>query len=115
MRRIKFSETEMQTDHLTPAKCPYLVLINKKKITYLSVPPKHRIKLKEDKKLDKYLDLAKELKKAVEHKGDAYTNCTWALGIIPKNLEKKLDTRERIEKIETIALLKSTKILWSVL
>ena len=38
----------------------------------------HRIKLKECEKKDKYLDLARELKKTVEHEGDNYTNCDWS-------------------------------------
>ena len=35
------------------------------------------IKLKECKKKDKYLDLARELKKIMEHKSDDCTNCDW--------------------------------------
>ncbi len=34
-----------------------------------AVPADHRIKLKECKKKDKYLDLARELTKTVEHEG----------------------------------------------
>ena len=37
----------------------------------------HGVKLKENKKRDKYLDLARELKKSVEHESDDYTNCNW--------------------------------------
>ena len=37
----------------------------------------HRVKLKEREKKDKYQDLAKELKKTVEHESDIYTNCNW--------------------------------------
>ena len=33
----------------------------------------YRVKIKE--KRDKYLDFAKELKKAVKHEGDGDTNC----------------------------------------
>ncbi len=33
--------------------------------------------LKESEKKDKYLDLAWELKKTMEHKGDDYTNRDW--------------------------------------
>ena len=37
-----------------------------------------RIKLKESEKKDKYLDLARELKKTMEHKSDGHYNlCTW--------------------------------------
>ena len=37
----------------------------------------HRIRLKECGKKDKYLDLARELKKTMEHEGDNNTNCDW--------------------------------------
>ncbi len=42
-----------------------------------TVPADHRIKLKECEKRDKYLDLARGLKKNVEHEGDNYTNRDW--------------------------------------
>ena len=43
-----------------------------------SLPADHRIKLKECEKKDKYVDLARELKKkTMEHEGDNYTNCDW--------------------------------------
>ena len=58
---------EIQTDHLITARRPDLVLINKKKrtcqIVDFAVPADHRVKLKEIEKKDKYLDLARELKK----------------------------------------------------
>ena len=54
-------------DHLIPARRPDLIIINKKKrtckIVNFAVPADHRIKLKECEKKDKYLDLARELKK----------------------------------------------------
>ena len=59
----------IQTDHLIPARRPDLIIINKKKkkrtckIVDFAVPADHRIKLKEYEKKDKYLDLARELKK----------------------------------------------------
>ena len=57
------------------------MIINKKKkickIVDFAVPADHRIKLKECKKRDKYLDLARELKKTMEHEGDNYTNIDW--------------------------------------
>ena len=40
-----------------------------------AVPADHRKKLKEREKKDKYLDLARELKKTMEREGDNYTNC----------------------------------------
>ena len=68
----------IQTDHLILTRKPDLIIINKNKrtckIVDFAVPADHRIKLKECKKKDKYLDLARELKKTVEHAGDNYTN-----------------------------------------
>ena len=37
----------------------------------------HRIKLKESEKKNKYLDLAKELKKTMEQESDNYINNDW--------------------------------------
>ena len=48
------------------------------KIVNFAVPADHRGKLKESEKKDKYLDLARELKKAVEHESDSDTNCNWS-------------------------------------
>ena len=45
------------------------------KIVDFAVLADHRIKLRECEKRDKYLDLARELKKNMEHEGDNYTNC----------------------------------------
>ena len=42
-----------------------------------AVPADHRIKLKECEKKDKYLDLARELKKKMKHEGDNYTDRDW--------------------------------------
>ena len=72
---------DIHTDHLISARGPDLIIINKKtricKIVDFAVPADHRIKLKECEKRDKYLDLARELKKTIVHEGDVYTNCDW--------------------------------------
>ena len=47
------------------------------KIVDFAVLADHRIKLKKSEKKDKYLDLARELKKTMEHEGDNYTNLYW--------------------------------------
>ena len=69
----------VQTDHQISARRPDQIVINKKKrtckIVDFAVPADHKIKLKECEKKDKYLDLARELKKTMEHVGDNYTNC----------------------------------------
>ena len=43
-----------------------------------SVPADHRVKLKRNKKRDRYLDLTKELKKkTIEYESDGDINCDW--------------------------------------
>ena len=70
---------DIHSDHLISARRPDLIIINKKKrICKIAVRADHRIKLKECKNKDKYLDLARELKKAVEHESDDCTNCDWS-------------------------------------
>ena len=57
---------DIHTDHLISARRPDLIIINKKRncqIVDFAVSADHRIKLKECEKKDKYLDLARELKK----------------------------------------------------
>ena len=77
---------DIHTDHLISVRRPDFIIINynnKKKrtckIVVFAVPADHRIKLKECEKKDKYLDLARELKKTMEHEGDNYTNCNWCV------------------------------------
>ena len=53
-------------DHLISARRPDLIITKKKrtcKIVDFAFPANHRIKLKENEKKDKYLDLTRELKK----------------------------------------------------
>ena len=69
---------DIRTDPIISARRPDLIIINKnKKILDFAVSSDHKIKLKECEKRDKYLDLARELKKTVEYEGDNYTNSDW--------------------------------------
>ena len=58
---------DIHTDHLISARRPDLIKINRKKktckIVDFAVPADYRIKPKECEKKDKYLDLARKLKK----------------------------------------------------
>ena len=58
---------EIQTDHIISARPPDLIIINKKertcRIVDFAVLADHRVKLKECKKKDKYLELPRESKK----------------------------------------------------
>ena len=113
---------DIQTDHLISTRRPHLIKINKtKKITCkivnFAVPADHRIKLKESEKKDKYLDLARELKKLWNMKvtiipigiGAFVTVTKWLL----KGL-KDLEIRGWVETIQT-TLLRMARILRRVL
>ena len=61
---------EIQTNHPNPVKRADLVLIYKKKrssqLVDFIVPVDHGVRIKERENLEKYLDLARKLKKVVE-------------------------------------------------
>ena len=97
---------DVQTDHLISARRPDLIIINKKKkmkkkkrickIVDFAVPADHRIKLKKFQKKDKYLDLARELKKLWNMK---VTIIPIVIGIIGG----------RVETIQITALLRTAR------
>ena len=43
-----------------------------------AVPADNRVKIKESKNRDKYVDVARELKKAMEHESNSDTNYNWS-------------------------------------
>ena len=84
------------------------------KIVDFAVPADLRIKLKEREKKDKYLDLAKELKKLWNMKVTIVPIVIGAFGTITKGLLKGLEDLEVGERVETIkmtALLRTVRIL----
>ena len=113
----------MIRDQLIPARRPDLIIINKKKerickIVEFAVPADHRINLKESKKKDKYLDLARELKKLWNMKVTIVPFVIGVLGTVTKGLIKGLEdlgVGGRVETIQTTALLRTARILRRVL
>ena len=92
----------------------YTTIINNKKkkickIVDLSVPADHRIKLKECEKRDKYLDLARELKKLWNMKVTTMPIVIGAFGLLKG--QEDLEVGGRVETIQTTALLKTVRIL----
>ena len=74
----------------------------------------HRISLKESEKKDKYLTLARELKKLWNRKITIVPIVIDALGTVTKGLLKGLEDLEvggRVETIRTTALLRTARIL----
>ena len=84
-------------------------------------PAYHRVKIKESKKRDKYLDLASELKitpKTMKYEADGGINCGWFTWEIPKALvmgPEDFEIRGQVETIQITALLRLTRILRKVL
>ena len=75
----------------------------------------HRVKMKGSKKRDKYLDLTRELKK-LEHETDRFV--IDVLITVTKGLVQGLEDLEisgRMETMQTIALLRSARLLRRVL
>ena len=88
------------------------------KIVDFAVPADHRIKPKECEKKDKYLDLARELKKLWNMKVTIVAIVIGAFGTITKGLSKGLEDLEvggRVETIQMTALLRTARILRRVL
>ena len=83
-----------------------------------AVPADHKEKLKERENKDKYLDLARELKKLWNMKVVVIPIVISALGTVTKGLVKGLDDLEirgRDGTIQTTTLLRSARILRRVL
>ena len=84
------------------------------KIVDFAVPADHKINLKESEKKDKYLDLARELKKLWNMKVTIVPIVIGALGTITKGLLKGLKDLEvggRVETIQTTALIRTARDL----
>ena len=112
----------IQTDHLIPDRRPDLIIINKKKrnckIVDFAVPADHKINLKESEKKDKYLDLARELKKPWNMKVTVVPIVIGAFGTITKGLLKgreDLEVGGLVEIIQTTALVRTARILRRIL
>ena len=82
-----------------------------------AVPADHRVKFKKGEKKNKYLDLARELKKLWNMKVTKIPIVIGALGTIPKGLIKgleDLEIRGQLVTIQTTTLLRSARILRKV-
>ena len=82
------------------------------------VPADHRIKLKELVKKDKYIDLARELKKLWNIKVMIVQNVIGDFGTVTEGLlkgQKDLEVGRGVETIHTTVLLKTARILRRVL
>ena len=75
----------IQTEHLISARRPTYWLSTKKvnlQIVDFVVPTDYRVKLKESEKGNENLDLARELKKTMDHGDDGDINCNWCARVL---------------------------------
>ena len=108
----------IQTDHVIEHRRPDVVVLDKhEKMCHLidiAVPGDSRVEAKENEKVQKYQDLARELRKLWQVKVNVVPVVVGALGTIPKALEKHLKeigTSVRVELLQKAALLGTARIL----
>ena len=112
---------EIQIDHLVSASDSQQKKEKKKRtcqIVDLAIPTDHRVKLRENKKRDKYLYLAWELQKLWNMKVMVIPVIIGTLDTVTKGLVpvlKNLEIRGRVETIQSTALFGLVRILRRVL
>ena len=112
----------IQTDHQFEHNRPDLVEVVKQqavcRIIDVAIPGDVRVELKEKEKVDKYQDLARELRKLRKVKIRVAPNVIGALGTIPKGLVGHLESivvNLYVAQIQKTALLGTARILRRVL
>ena len=112
----------IQTDHVIQARRPDLIIKDKVKneclIVDFAIPYDSRVETKEFEKLEKYQDLARELKKLWNMNVRIIPIVIGVLGTTPKDLRKRLkeigiDTK--IVELQKTVILNSARILRKVL
>ena len=112
----------IRTDNEIQARRPDLVVIDKEamtcKIIDVAIPEDTGVQAKEDEKVQKYQDLAREIRKMWGMRTQVIPVVMGALGTVPKRLEKYLESlgvRTPIELIQRTALLGTARILRQVI
>ena len=83
-----------------------------------AVPAYYRVKLKENEKMDKYLDLARGLKKLLNMNVTIIPIVIGSIGTVSEGLVnglEDLELRGRVETIKTTTVMNSARILRTVL
>ena len=112
----------IRTDHNIEARRPDLVLVDKSEkrcqIIDVAIPEDSGVKEKEDEKIEKYQNLARELRRIWEVKTKVVPIVVGALGTVPLRLKanlKGIGVDTSITLIQKSALLGSARILRKVL
>ena len=97
------------------AECMFVIplfLATFEHMTYCLPYENHRLKIKESKKIHKYLDLARQLEMLENMKLSVISIVVGALGMIPKGIETRLyksETRGRIGTVQTVLISQNTE------
>ena len=112
----------VRTDHEIGARRPDLMIIDKRErscqIIDVAIPEDGRVREKEDEKIKKYQDLAREVRGMLGVRSKVIPVVVEALGSIPPRLKdnlKVIDVGISVELIQKCALLGSARILRKVL
>ena len=111
----------VQTDHFITARRPDMIFVDKEhhecQIIDFAIPYDTRVDDKEVEKIDKYLDLARELKKVWNVKVTLVPLEVGALGTPAKALEKRFNTISieiKITELQKTLLIHTSRILRKV-
>ena len=111
----------IQTDHHIEARRPDLVLVDKSKkschIIDVAIPEDSGVKEKEAEKVEKYQNLARELRRMWEVRTKVVAIVFGALGTVPLRLKgnlKDIGVDTSINLMQKSALLRSARILRKV-
>ena len=112
----------IQTDHQIEARRPDLVVVHKlervTKIVDFAVPFDSRVLTKETEKIEKYQDLAREVKKLWNTKVEVIPIIVGSLGCTSNRFKawcEKLDLCIDVKDVQKTTLLQSARILRKVL
>ena len=111
----------VRTDHEIEPRRPDLLIIDKREncqIIDVVIPEDGRVRAKEDEKVEKYQDLAREIRKIWGVRTKVITIVVGALGTIPlryKENQRAIGVDTSIELIQKSVLLGSAGILRKVL
>ena len=115
-------DMNIQTDHSIEHRRPDIVVVDKDNKRALPidivVPADASVEKKEQEKMDRYQDLARELKRLWKVETKVISIVVGALGTVPKCLEKKLKkagSNVAVELLEKAAVLGTSQILRRVL
>ena len=112
----------IQTDHIIQARRPDIVLVNKQERTCqlidVACPVDRKVVEKEEEKIEKYRDLAREVAKLWNVRVKIIPVVIGALGTIPNDLEERINEMGislKTAQIQMSVLLGTARILRKVL